>query len=287
MGGTSGAAGAAGAVQGGSAGSPQGGAAGEAGASQGGSPGTGGSSNLPTCDCYYGNGLYCGAGVSADAANKGCKVDILPAHDGDVLRCTNGVWAVETTCSDGCVVAPPGENDYCKASVSPDGYMLPWACGAAYQVTQGNNSAFSHTGSSAYAWDFGLPRHTAVHASRGGTVVFSQNIVGPGDSCYDGCTTDACCSSCLNTVNRVVVDHGDGTNALYLHLDEATVPQGSTVKRGDMLGWSGISGCSFGAHLHFQVQEDCGIWFCNSVQMQFSEDPGLAEGDTPTSQNCP
>ncbi len=286
--GASGAAGAAGSAQGGAAGT--GGAAGEAGAagsSAGGAAGTGGGPPLPTCDCYNGNGLYCGAGVSAQAPGKGCQVDLLPAHDGDVLRCTNSVWTVEETCADGCFVAPAGVNDYCNSVVSPDGYAMPWACGDTYKVTQGNNSSFSHTGKGAWAWDFGLPRHTPLHASRGGTVIFSQNLVGPGDGCYDGCTTDACCTTCANTVNRVVIDHGDGTAALYLHLDQATATQGATVKRGDMIGYSGISGCSFGAHLHFQVQETCGIWWCQSVQMQFVEDPNLADGDSVTSQNCP
>ncbi|HQP38403.1 MAG TPA: hypothetical protein PLI95_24630, partial [Polyangiaceae bacterium] len=73
--GASGAAGAAGSSQGGAAGTA--GAAGEAGAagsSGGGAAGAGGGSPLPTCDCYSGNGLYCGAGVSAQAPGKGCQV---------------------------------------------------------------------------------------------------------------------------------------------------------------------------------------------------------------------
>jgi murein DD-endopeptidase MepM/ murein hydrolase activator NlpD len=184
-------------------------------------------------------------------------------------------------------VADPGEPDTCKVPVSPGDYHLPWDCGDTYACTQGNNGSFSHSGTMQYAYDFGLPRHTPVLASRGGVVSHSDNVVGPGEACYEGCTTSACCDACINSGNRVVVDHGDGTSALYLHLDEATVSEGATVNSGAVLGYSGTSGCSFGSHLHFQVMSTCGIWFCASVPMSFAEDANVVTNGTYTSQNCP
>lgn len=279
--GSGGSAGSAG--SGGAAGSSgEGGSAGEAGSGTG---GTGGQP-LPTCDCYYGNGLYCGEGVADEAADRGCSVDLLPAHDGDLLRCTDGDWTVDTTCSEGCIVADPGQPDACKAVVSPEAYYLPWTCGVTYTCTQGNNGSFSHSGNMQYAYDFGMPRQTPVLASRGGVVSHSDNLVGPGDACYDGCSDSACCNTCINSGNRVVVDHGDGTSALYLHLDQATVSKGATVQTGDMLGYSGTSGCSYGAHLHFQVMNTCGIWFCSSLPMTFTENANIDTNVAVASQNC-
>lgn len=83
------------------------------------------------------------------------------------------------------------------------------------------------------------------------------------------------------------ISHGDGTSALYLHLDKATVQVGQVVGAGEVIGRSGTTGCSFGAHLHFQAQEDCGSWFCNSMHVEFAEAAPVAEGQWPTSENCP
>jgi murein DD-endopeptidase MepM/ murein hydrolase activator NlpD len=213
-------------------------------------------------------------------------VDLLPAHANDVLRCTDGTWTVETVCPDGCIVEEPGKPDVCKPFVSPEAYYLPWACGLSYTCTQGNNGTFSHTGKSQYAYDFGMPRQTPVLASRGGVVSHSDNIVGPGDACYDGCSTSACCDACINSGNRVVIDHGDGTSAVYLHLDSAVAAKGATVTTGTLLGYSGTSGCSFGAHLHFQVMTTCGSYFCQSIPMTFTEDPNIVTNSKPVSQNC-
>ena len=54
-----------------------------------------------------------------------------------------------------------------------------------------------------------------------------------------------------------------------------------------MIGRSGNSGYTSGPHLHIQLQNDCGIWFCQSVPLKFADAPKLAKGDKPTSGNCP
>lgn len=54
--------------------------------------------------------------------------------------------------------------------------------------------------------------------------------------------------------NRVVVDHGNGLETTYNHLSSATVKEGQTVARGDVVALSGTTGASTGCHLHFEVQ---------------------------------
>lgn len=56
-------------------------------------------------------------------------------------------------------------------------------------------------------------------------------------------------------VNFVAIDHGDGTYAEYLHLgkDKVVVERGQKVKVGDLLGYTGLSGCMDEPHLHFNV----------------------------------
>src|SRR5262249_15843983 len=146
-----------------------------------------------------------------------------------------------------------------------------------------------------YAWDFGIARHTPLLASRGGTVTLVKNVVGPGQNCYDGCTQPfgtpefwQCCNTCLNISNHVNVQHADGTVATYWHMDQVTVSPGAKVNAGDMLGYSGTSGCSSGPHLHFQVMGNCPSSYCQSIAISFVNNQKPKCGDAVTSDNaCP
>jgi murein DD-endopeptidase MepM/ murein hydrolase activator NlpD len=52
----------------------------------------------------------------------------------------------------------------------------------------------------------------------------------------------------------VVVSHPNGTQTLYAHLSNVIVSQGTSVSQGQVIGYSGSSGRSTGAHLHFEVR---------------------------------
>ncbi len=153
----------------------------------------------------------------------------------------------------------------------------PWPCGVTYMCTQGHGG-FSHNGGSYYAWDFGLYEGAQVVAAAPGSVSHVR-MSGSTGCCDPSCGWDA---------NYVAVDHGDGSTALYLHLQQwsSGLSVGDWVNPGDAVGRVGLTGYVCGAHLHFQVQSTCGSYYCTSVPGEFYDygDPGY--GDWLTSGNC-
>ena len=54
----------------------------------------------------------------------------------------------------------------------------------------------------------------------------------------------------------VVVDHGDGLETRYAHLEVTLVQRGDRISAGHALGRVGTSGRTTGPHLHFEVRRD-------------------------------
>jgi len=154
-------------------------------------------------------------------------------------------------CDAGCFVAPAGSPDYCKTPVSPGGYRLPWPKGTSMSLTQDCNDSCcgDHVGVDQWAWDFANGGAFTVVAARGGTVTHLKI------NSTSGCGS----STCANDANLIVIDHGDGTQALYMHLQgsslKAGVTCGATVTSGQALATAGTTGWSTGIHLHFQVEK--------------------------------
>ena len=224
----------------------------------------------PCVHATLGNGWYCAA--SLEAGEEGVR-----------YRCVDGATAEMERCAHGCAVQPPGSPDLCAAA--PGGWNLPLECGASATVSQGNFSSFSHNGTSAYAFDFSLSRGTPMVAMRAGTVRLVKDDIRPGHPCWTGGGRE-----CANQVNYVVLAHDDGTDTLYLHLNEASVGLGESVGAGERVGLSGGTGWSTGPHAHVQRQERCASWWCQSVALRFDDFPrrdGVpASGDAVTSGNC-
>ncbi len=152
--------------------------------------------------------------------------------------------------------------------------LLPWTANVAFRVSQGHNGG-SHTGTGAWAWDFATPVGTPIRAAHVGTIRRVK-----GDSNVGGCS-----SAYANAANYVVVDQGNGYETLYLHLRSVTVGAGQAVNRGDLIGYSGQTGWSCGAHLHFQVQRSpsnggSSSWYNPSVHDYFY-DRGFAYDPSP------
>lgn len=52
---------------------------------------------------------------------------------------------------------------------------------------------------------------------------------------------------------RIYVEHKKGYSTVYAHLGDVLVSQGRQVKRGDILGTTGISGLTSGPHIHYEI----------------------------------
>ncbi|MCI0569957.1 MAG: M23 family metallopeptidase [Myxococcaceae bacterium] len=119
---------------------------------------------------------------------------------------------------------------------------VPFGCGLVFPVSQGHNTG-SHLQYDTDAWDFRMPEGTPVVAAQDGVVRMAR-----GDSTVGGCDVRF-----ASFANYVVVDHGGGTETQYLHFQEVVVKPGQRVRKGELLGYSGNTGWSCGAHLHFKV----------------------------------
>ncbi len=51
----------------------------------------------------------------------------------------------------------------------------------------------------------------------------------------------------------VILDHGQEIKSVYGHLSRTNVKSGDRVERGAVVGWSGNTGRSTGAHLHYEI----------------------------------
>lgn len=244
-------------------------------------PGEADACQLPVCDCFV-KEAWCGSGAAEHGLtlDPPCRVPLVPAHNDDILGCDGDEWIVKEKCALGCHEEELGTPDSCNDDSE---YRLPFECGTKQTVSQANNGS-SHQGSQYYAWDFAMPRGTPVHAARAGKIAYLEVRSPKGSPCYD---PDGLLEQCHNKANFIGVRHNDDTVALYMHLREMNVELGDSVAQGDHIAWSGNSGYTSGPHLHFQLQNDCGIWFCESVPVKFADAPGLAKNDKPTSGNCP
>lgn len=156
--------------------------------------------------------------------------------------------------------------------------QLPWTCGTVESCTQGHQGG-SHTGNSAFAWDFVLQEGEEIWAASAGVVTHARL-----DSNVGGC--DPAFST---EGNYITIDHGDGTSIIYAHMQYMSSPLavGDEVEVGDLVARVGLTGYVCGAHLHMAVQDQCGSSHCASVPAAFADVGDPSAGQTFESANCP
>jgi len=91
---------------------------------------------------------------------------------------------------------------------------------------------------------FGQP----VVAAKSGTVHAYCNAYGDTQKLYT--------SDMTSFGNYVIINHGDGTYSIYAHMKQGGIKTGGSVAQGEVIGYIGDSGHSYGSHLHFQIFKD-------------------------------
>lgn len=164
------------------------------------------------------------------------------------------------------------------ASLAAEPLHLPWRCGEGYTISQGHQTG-SHKGFGEWAWDADMPVGSVVTAPAAGVVRAARD-----DSHKGGCS-----STFAHDGNYAIISFEDGTEVLLLHLAPGSlvVEPGQRVRAGDVIGKIGMTGWTCGAHLHFQLQETCASWWCQSLPAQIVGVGDPAPGTTHVSESCP
>lgn len=103
----------------------------------------------------------------------------------------------------------------------------------------------AHKGKLKHSVDFIVPEGMPIYASFGGKIVYvkqNSNIGGPHRRYwFKG--------------NRIVIKHKNDEYSAYEHLKYkgSEVKVGQIVRKGQIIGYSGNTGYSWGPHLHFEV----------------------------------
>ncbi len=59
--------------------------------------------------------------------------------------------------------------------------------------------------------------------------------------------------------NQLIIEHDNGWRTGYAHLQRAVLPIGTKVEQGTVIAYSGNTGKSTGAHLHFTLTDPQGV----------------------------
>lgn len=133
-------------------------------------------------------------------------------------------------------------------NLTPNNQLLDYNCGnRTYDWASGN-----HQGTDLILWPYPWKRMAEnvmeVVAAAEGVIVNKK----------DGFNDLSCVNNGNPNWNGFVVEHADGSQAIYMHFKKNTLnPKGigDTVSAGEFLGVAGSSGSSTWPHLHFEVRD--------------------------------
>jgi murein DD-endopeptidase MepM/ murein hydrolase activator NlpD len=121
------------------------------------------------------------------------------------------------------------------AAVQGASDTVPSSQGLVWPVSGPVTSPFGYRWGRLHAGiDIGVGYGTPIQAAASGTVVLAGWTGGYG--------------------NYTCIDHGGGLATCYAHQSSYAVGAGAQVSQGQVIGYVGNTGHSFGAHLHFEVR---------------------------------
>ncbi len=180
------------------------------------------------------------ARVDLLVAEKATALDVASAHRASVLRRYKSVQAeqqriaallAKQAAAEAARVASGGRLGYVPTNSKGFYWPLPGrsaggGVGPRIHPVYGYRSC--HTGV-----DIGAPSGTPIRATASGRVVANARG-GP----YG---------------NHTLISHSNGIYSMYAHMSRFGASQGSTVKKGQVIGYVGSTGYSTGPHLHFEI----------------------------------
>jgi murein DD-endopeptidase MepM/ murein hydrolase activator NlpD len=123
------------------------------------------------------------------------------------------------------------------------------AAGSFQDYDCGTNTYDGHRGTDIAIWPYSFYKmdnnQVEVIAAAGGTIIQKA----------DG-NFDRNCTANTMTANSIIIQHADGSKALYWHMKNGSVTSksvGQTVIAGEKIGVVGSSGSASGPHLHFEI----------------------------------
>lgn len=129
--------------------------------------------------------------------------------------------------------------------------VLAWPLKGSVVLTQsfGNtpDSKILYNGKPHNGIDFGAPIGTPLYAAESGFVWETGN-------------TDLF-MGCLSYGKWILIRHPNNLATLYAHLSTVSVVKGTSVTRGDLIGYTGDTGYATGPHLHFTVYDASTVQF--------------------------
>jgi murein DD-endopeptidase MepM/ murein hydrolase activator NlpD len=146
--------------------------------------------------------------------------------------------------------------DWVRANSIPDVWPVEGRITASFgeRIDPFNGEGAFHSGV-----DIGASYGQPVIAPAEGVVVFANVLGGYG--------------------RALVLDHGHGITTRYGHLASFAVVVGQHVRRGDVIGYVGLSGRSTGPHLHYEVRiNDTPVNPYKYLRLTFARSGGFATG---------
>lgn len=138
----------------------------------------------------------------------------------------------------------PTEN---SGNVNLDGWTFPTTAGAGLISPFGPRGGGFHTGI-----DLNVPSGSPFYATRDGVVQLREFDI---RSIAGGSWCPVVPSQSYVQKDIWIRHNVDGVayTSIYAHMSQFLVGNGATVKAGDLIGYTGGSGCSSGPHVHFEI----------------------------------